>query len=586
VWSNDVDAALATRIELKGPGIVQTAPPRSSIVVPLLHLGRVIGTFELQSAHRAAFGEQDLTALSMAANLVAVATENLQLLKRERESRRKIEASESRFRSLVQNASDIVTLLAADGTVLYDSGSIRGVLGYDPEARVGASVFEHLHPDDTVSIRGALEKLMHTRDLGRFEYRIRDANGRWRWCESVAANLLDDPAVGGIVVNTRDVSGRKRAEVEISRLNTDLRRRLSTLTALHAIDDAITGSVDLRLTLGVVLDQVTALLGVDAAAVLLYEDASMSLELAASRGFHAAATEWPRVRLGEGPVGRAVLERTTLELGDPRRVEEMLAHSPELLRAGFGHAIVVPLIAQGAAQGALLLLHRRRVDLTEDRTQIIDSLAIQTAIAIQSATLFQGLQRSNVELRLAYDTTIEGWANALDLKDEETHGHSQRVTNMTVELARSMGLSEDELVHIRRGALLHDIGKMGVPDAILLKPGELDEGERRIMQRHTTHAYELLSPIGFLRPAVDIPYCHHERWDGSGYPRGLAGEQIPLAARIFAVVDVFDALSSDRPYRKAWDPERVRQHLQQGAGTHFDPRVVRAFMELRGARRA
>src|SRR5690606_38764177 len=210
-----------------------------------------------------------------------------------------------------------------------------------------------------------------------------------------------------------------------------------------------------------------------------------------------------------------------------------------------------------------------------------NSLAIQTAIAIQSATLFQGLQRSNVELRLAYDTTIEGWANALDLKDEETHGHSQRVTNMTVELARSMGLSEDELVHIRRGALLHDIGKMGVPDAILLKPAALDEHERRVMQRHTTHAYELLSPIGFLRPALDIPYCHHERWDGSGYPRGLAGDQIPLAARIFAVVDVYDALSSDRPYRRAWDPDRVRQHLQDGAGTHFDPSVVRAFMQLR-----
>lgn len=584
VWSNDLDASRATRIAFRGPAIVRTAPPRSAIVVPLLHLGRVIGTFELQSTEHAAFSEQDSTALSMAANLVAVATENLHLLRRERESRRTVEASESRFRSLVQNASDIVTLLQADGTVLYDSGSITGVLGYDPESRVGASVFEHIHHDDAAKVRGALEQLLHTRDLGRFEYRIKDAHGRWRWCESVAADLLDDPAVGGIVVNTRDISGRKRAEVEISRLNTDLRRRLSTLTALHAIDDAITGSVDLRLTLGVVLDQVTALLGVDAAAVLLYEDSSMSLELAASRGFRNAGSGWPRIRLGEGPVGKALLERTTLELTDPRRVEEMLAHSPELLREGFGHAVAVPLIAQGGPQGALLLLHRRHVELTEDRLQIIDSLAIQTAIAIHSATLFQGLQRSNVELRLAYDTTIEGWANALDLKDEETHGHSQRVTNMTVDLARYMGVSEDELVHIRRGALLHDIGKMGVPDAILLKPAELDEEERKIMQRHTTHAYELLSPIGFLKPALDIPYCHHERWDGSGYPRGLAGEQIPSAARIFAVVDVFDALSSDRPYRRAWDADRVREHLQGGAGSHFDPRVVKAFMELRNRR--
>ena len=381
------------------------------------------------------------------------------------------------------------------------------------------------------------------------------------------------------------ITGRKRSEVEISRLNTDLRRRLSTLTALHAIDDAITGSVDLRLTLGVVVDHVTALLGVDAAAVLLYEDATMSLNLAVSRGFHDAGSEWPRIRLGEGPIGKALLERTTLELSDPRRVEELLAHAPELLRQGFGHAVAVPLVAQGAPQGALLLLHRRHLELTEDRHQTIDSLAIQTAIAIHSASLFKGLQRSNVELRLAYDTTIEGWANALDLKDEETHGHSQRVTNLTVDLARSMGLGEDELVHIRRGALLHDIGKMGVPDAILLKPGPLTDEERRVMQRHTSHAYELLSPIGFLKPAVDIPYAHHERWDGSGYPRGLAGEEIPLAARIFAVVDVFDALSSDRPYRKAWEPERVREHIQQGAGTHFDPKVVKAFLEMRSLKR-
>ncbi|HEX7021748.1 MAG TPA: HD domain-containing phosphohydrolase [Trueperaceae bacterium] len=188
------------------------------------------------------------------------------------------------------------------------------------------------------------------------------------------------------------------------------------------------------------------------------------------------------------------------------------------------------------------------------------------------------LQRAQVIL--AYDTTIAGWGRALDLKDEETAGHSQRVTDMTVRLARHMGMSEEELVHVRRGALLHDIGKMGVPDSVLLKPGKLDAAEWEVMKRHTTYGYELLLPISFLRPALAIPYCHHEKWDGSGYPQGLKGEEIPLPARIFAVVDVWDALGSDRPYRAAWSPEKIASYLQEEAGRHFDPAVVTAFFEL------
>jgi HD-GYP domain-containing protein (c-di-GMP phosphodiesterase class II) len=142
------------------------------------------------------------------------------------------------------------------------------------------------------------------------------------------------------------------------------------------------------------------------------------------------------------------------------------------------------------------------------------------------------------------------------------------VTEATLRLGRAMGMSEEELVHVRRGALLHDVGKMGIPDNILLKPGPLTEREWGVMRRHPTLAYELLSPIEFLRPAIDIPYCHHERWDGSGYPRGLTHEQIPLAARVFAIVDVWDSLRSDRPYRDAWAEERTRAHIWDKAGKH------------------
>ncbi len=186
----------------------------------------------------------------------------------------------------------------------------------------------------------------------------------------------------------------------------------------------------------------------------------------------------------------------------------------------------------------------------------------------------------NAELTQAYDATIEGLSRALDMRDRETEGHCRRVTDLTLDLAHAMGLPPDDLVQARRGALLHDIGKMGIPDRILLKPGPLSDEEWAIMRRHPSYAHEMLSPIGFLRPALDIPRFHHEKWDGTGYPHGLAGKCIPLAARLFAVVDVWDALLSDRPYRAGWPPARVRAHIQAGAGSHFDPQVVDTFLAL------
>lgn len=187
------------------------------------------------------------------------------------------------------------------------------------------------------------------------------------------------------------------------------------------------------------------------------------------------------------------------------------------------------------------------------------------------------------EVVLAYDQTIEGWSSALDLRDEETEGHSRRVTDMTVAIAATMGFTPDQLVDVRRGALLHDIGKMGVPDAILHKQGPLDKTEWEIMREHPGYANRMLEPIGYLGSALEIPYCHHERWDGSGYPRGLSGEQIPLSARIFAIVDVWDALSSNRPYRPAWSADEVREKLLAESGKHFDPQVVTTFLrELNG----
>jgi len=189
-------------------------------------------------------------------------------------------------------------------------------------------------------------------------------------------------------------------------------------------------------------------------------------------------------------------------------------------------------------------------------------------------------ERALEMLQRAYDQTIEGWAIALDLRDGETHGHSHRVSKWTLDLAREIGIGGEELERIRRGALLHDIGKMAVPDSILLKQGPLDIDERIAMEQHPGRGREMLAGIEYLRDSVDIPYCHHERWDGSGYPRGLAKEDIPLHARIFSVVDVFDALTSDRPYRSAWPVPRVLEYLESQAGIQFDPTITKAFCGL------
>jgi putative two-component system response regulator len=192
------------------------------------------------------------------------------------------------------------------------------------------------------------------------------------------------------------------------------------------------------------------------------------------------------------------------------------------------------------------------------------------------------LLQAHGELQDAYEATLKGWVRALDFRDNETGDHSRRVTLLTVELARLMGMSDSELIHVRRSALLHDIGKIGVPDHILHKPGPLTEDEWVIMRKHPQFAHDMLAPIEYLRSALDIPFCHHERWDGTGYPRGLKGEQIPLIARIFAVVDVWDALSSDRPYRKAWPYEKIVEHMRQQSGTHFDPKAVELFLQMMG----
>jgi PAS domain S-box-containing protein/putative nucleotidyltransferase with HDIG domain len=363
-------------------------------------------------------------------------------------------------------------------------------------------------------------------------------------------------------------------------LHEQTQQRLQQLNALRTIDMAISASLDLRVTMHVVLDELMTQLEADAVCVLLLNEEDQTLHYAEGRGLDARWMERRFLRVGQHLAGQAALKRRLV------RVLDLAAHTQgedrDLLPPNHGFKVYygVPLVSKGRVQGVLEVYRRTPQAPGKDWESFLEALAGQASIAVDNAGLFEDLQRSNVELTLAYDSTIEGWSKALDLRDKETEGHSLRVTEGTLQLARAMGVPAAELVQVRRGALLHDIGKMGIPDSILLKPGKLTDEEWVVMRKHPVFAYELLYPIAFLRPALDIPYCHHEKWDGTGYPRGLKGDQIPLSARIFAVIDVWDALRSNRPYREGWPPQKVREHIRAGSGSHFDPQVVEFFLSL------
>jgi HD-GYP domain-containing protein (c-di-GMP phosphodiesterase class II) len=357
-------------------------------------------------------------------------------------------------------------------------------------------------------------------------------------------------------------------------------KQLERLEALREIDLAISSSLDLRLTLRTVLEQLIKQLGVDAADVLLAKPGSGQFEYFTSQGFRTPGIKATKIRLGEEVVGKAALEREIIQVKNINHSDEKFMRQNLVADEGFVTYFAVPLIAKGEVKGILEIFHRSLLNPSPEWLNFLDSLSWQTAIAIDSALLFEDLQRSNTNLLMSYDKTIEGWSRALDLRDKETEGHTERVTKATIELAKTMGIPDEQIIHIWRGSMLHDIGKLGVPDNILLKPGKLTEEEWALMRRHPQFAYEMLKPINYLHDALNIPYYHHEKWDGSGYPHGLKGETIPLEARIFAVVDVWDALSNDRPYRPAWPREKVIEYIKDQNEKHFDPQVVAKFLAL------
>lgn len=360
-------------------------------------------------------------------------------------------------------------------------------------------------------------------------------------------------------------------------LHEQTEKQLNHLLALHQIDLAITTNFDLEDTLNIILSHVCTELKVDAASILLLNEFD-NLEYAAGLGFKTEHIKHTDLKIGDGIAGHAALKKSTASSSELELVSQDSSRISLITAEGFASHIATPLLIKGQVKGVLEVFHQSPHNPDSKWFDYFETLATQTMIAIENANLLKTLQVKNEELTLAYDATIEGWSRALDLRDHETEGHTQRVTEMALKLADQMGMSQADKADMRRGALLHDIGKMGVPDAILHKPGDLTEIEWKIMREHPILAYRMLSPITYLNRALDISYYHHERWDGTGYPHGLKGEEIPLAARVFAIVDVFDALTSDRPYRKAWTYEKAYQYIELQAGKHFDPEIVKVFL--------
>ena len=489
--------------------------------------------------------------------------------------------SEAKYRTLVERIPAIIYTAAVDEskTRLYVSPQVERILGFTQAEYLADSELwsELIHPDDRQRILGEAEYFYATGEPFISEYRTFTRDGRTVWLHDEAVMLRDVTGKFQFIQGVRmDITERKLAEEKI-------KTPLAQLASLRAIDAAIMSTHDLRMIFYILLSQTIAKLQVHAARILLFNPSEKILEFGAAQGFRTSGIEKAHVHLGEEIAGHAALEGTLID-GHRLTKEFFVSTAPVFAEEGFTCFYAVPLISKGKIKGVLEVFEREHLHHDRGWVDFLNSLAGQAAIAIDSVSLFNDLQRSNADLSLAYESTLEGWSAALDLRDRATEGHTQRVAKLTKQIAISMGITGNELLNIRRGALLHDIGKVGVPDRILHKRGPLTSNEWKTMRRHPQFAYDMLSPIGYLHEALDIPFCHHEKWDGSGYPRGLKGEEIPLAARIFAVVDVFDALTSDRPYRKGWSRRKTLKYIRDQAGIHFDPQVVELFMHQMGTK--
>jgi len=469
---------------------------------------------------------------------------------------------------ILQAFADLVVVLDYDGSVLDYRTEDPSFLCEYSDKFLNRKIQDVLQPKAVNALERDLSVVQQGGKTLPFEFSL-SLSGRNQWFDARLAPFSASQAI----LLARDITKHKQTE-------TKLQQQLRQLSALRSIDLAIASGLDLKLLLSMLLDQVTALLRVDAASVLLLNPETNTLNFSSGKGFTTNLLQHTHLKLGEGMAGKVALERRIINIPNLASNKMEFDRSPFFPSERFVVYYGVPLVAKGRIVGVLEIFHRSPLNPDADWLDFMNVISGQAAIAIDNAMMFKELQRSNVELGLAYNATIDGWSRTLDLRDKETEGHTRRVTELTLQLAISMNVEKEDMVHIRRGSILHDIGKVAIPDQILFKPGPLTQEEWDIMRRHPDIAVELLTPINYLQPALEIPHWHHERWDGTGYPDHLRGDQIPFSARLFALADVYDALISDRPYRNAWSKQDAVHYIESQSGKYFDPKLVPPFLNL------
>lgn len=479
-----------------------------------------------------------------------------------------LSSTEQTLEAILQSFTDTNLLLTPDGVIVGYKAS-NTPLPYSFPESIHNKKIRDIFPSGMVNkLEDALRTVKHTGSVVHLEYTLPLSNREY-WFDARLIPVSESQ----IMLIARDITECREIEIK-------MKRQVEQMSILRSIDLAIASGLDLSLLLSMLLDRVTSLMHVDAATILLLNPKTNLLEFAAGKGFRSNMLQYTRLKLGEGYAGRVALERKMVSISDLRVNRGEFDRSPLFLQENFVTYFGVPLIAKGRVLGVLEIFHRSPLKPDTDLRNFLVMVGGQAAIAIDSAKMFSELQKSNIELSLAYDATIEGLSRALDLRDKETKEHTFRVTDITVRLALRLGVEQSDLIHIRRGAILHDIGKVAIPDQILFKPGPLAKEEWEIMRRHPDIAVELLSPVSYLELALEIPHWHHEKWNGTGYPDGLGREDIPFSARLFALADVYDALTSKRPYRGAWPKQDAIRYIESEAGSHFDPKIVPEFLDL------
>ena len=577
--------------------------------VPMLIDGNLLGILGIESQDPAReFKQEDLSLLSLLAEQAASAIYNARLFSqiqdRNRELDRLSRASTLLLAGVSSNApalchsiaellvsefnySNCSVWLVGDDDLTLTRGAVAGPYG----DQIHASLLTTRGP-------GVIAKALRTNapiNLGDVSL-SQDYISSWKGTRSelVVPMRSGERMVGVIDLQSDEldaygpddvrllelIASRAALMLQHVHLYQQTEHRLQQLTVLSNIDAAIASSLDLQVTLNILVSQISMHLRADAVDVLLFNPHLQMLEYAIGRGFRGSGVRRVPLLLGEDQAGQAAMNRSVVSVVDLNSPQVMLARPERISGEDFVSMFAVPLVAKGQLKGVLELFFRYPMDSNPDWVNFLETLARQAAVAVEDARLFNDMQRSITDQAAAYDASVEAWARLSRLRQREPDWLPEVLSTLTLRLGRRLGLSEESLAHLHRGVLLHDIGKLSIPDIILNKDGPLTVEEWQIVRCHPGNSFDLLQPIAYLRPAINIPYCQHERWDGSGYPRGLKGREIPLEARIFAVVNVWSMLQCDRPYSPAWDREQAEAFVRDQAGAAFDPEVVEAFFKL------